>query len=232
MQKKKGIADITFLIDATGSMQDCIDGLKENINVFIDKLNDRQLPLKEWRAKIVSYRDFDVDGDDWYTDNSFVTSEAELRAQLSSIEAYGGMDEPESLLDALHKLCSNVPFEPSPQEVDANKWRFRGEAARVIIIFTDASFHDTIKYPEGEGGKVADIVDILQNEGFFTFFFAPALPCYEELTEVDKCEWEALDEPFDESLAALSSDNAAFQDILKAMAKTISLSAPQETVAL
>ena len=213
-------------------MQDCIDGLKANINVFIDKLNDRQLPLKEWRAKIVTYRDFNVDGDDWYTDNPFVTTEEELRTQLGSIEAYGGMDEPESLLDALHKLCTNVPFEPSPQEVDPNKWRYRGEAARVVIIFTDASFHDTMKYPEGDGGKIADIIDMLQNERFFTFFFAPALPCYEELTEVDKCEWHDLAEPFDESLAALSSDQESFQKILVALAKNITVSAPQETVAL
>ena len=54
-KKVKGIADIVFLVDATGSMAACIEQLKTNIGTFIDSLsgkdpNSKQV-LKEYRAK-------------------------------------------------------------------------------------------------------------------------------------------------------------------------------------
>ena len=36
--KKKGVADIVFLIDVSGSMQPCLDALKENIGVLVDHM--------------------------------------------------------------------------------------------------------------------------------------------------------------------------------------------------
>ncbi len=37
-EKTKGVVDIVFLVDITGSMQHCIDALKANISAFIDSL--------------------------------------------------------------------------------------------------------------------------------------------------------------------------------------------------
>src|SRR5207253_10259760 len=74
--KAKGVVDIVFLLDATGSMQPCIDALKDNIAKFIDSLTEggpnNQLPVRDWRGRVVGYRDLPADGDGWYVDNPFV----------------------------------------------------------------------------------------------------------------------------------------------------------------
>ena len=49
--------DFIFLIDGTLSMQPCMDSLKANINVFLDELMGEQSVLRDWRGKVVTYRD-------------------------------------------------------------------------------------------------------------------------------------------------------------------------------
>src|SRR4051812_37123874 len=107
--KTKGVVDIVFLLDITGSMQPCIDALKEHIKVFIRSLTTKDAnnsnPVRDWRAKAVGYRDAEVDSD-WYVDNPFVRDPVQLTAQLAALEAKGGGDEPETLLDALYKVST------------------------------------------------------------------------------------------------------------------------------
>src|SRR6185312_8935960 len=37
--KTKGVADLVFVVDVSGSMAPCIDALRKNIEVFIDSLS-------------------------------------------------------------------------------------------------------------------------------------------------------------------------------------------------
>ena len=55
--------DIVFLIDATGSMTDCIDAIRTSIGLFFDTLDSDWSPIKDWRARVVGYRDANCDGD-------------------------------------------------------------------------------------------------------------------------------------------------------------------------
>ena len=60
-KKSKGVVDIVFLMDATASMTDCIDALKQNVSTFVDSMCDttnQENPVRDWRAKVVGYRDF------------------------------------------------------------------------------------------------------------------------------------------------------------------------------
>src|SRR5688500_7523895 len=61
--KSKGVADIVFLVDVSGSMSTCIDALRKNIEMFIDSLShgdaNNAAPVKDWRGKVVGYRDLD-----------------------------------------------------------------------------------------------------------------------------------------------------------------------------
>ncbi|MBA3774289.1 MAG: VWA domain-containing protein [Ramlibacter sp.] len=101
--KTKGVADIVFLIDVSGSMASCIDALRKNIEVFIDSLNrgdaNNAAPVCDWRGKVVGYRGIEAAKDDglpWIHDHPFVRDAASLKVQLSSLQAAGGGDEPES----------------------------------------------------------------------------------------------------------------------------------------
>jgi hypothetical protein len=111
--KTKGVADIVFVVDISGSMAPCIDALRQNIEAFVESLSredaNNASPVKDWRAKVVGYRDFDSadsEGLPWIVDNSFVRDTSELKAQLAALEANGGGDEPESLLDTLYKVAT------------------------------------------------------------------------------------------------------------------------------
>ena len=146
-QKKRSIADIVFLIDATGSMAPCIDDLKKNIESFIDTLAtgnaNNSSPIKDWRGKVVGYRDFTSATAPAYLDNQFVRDAGALKSQLASLQAIEGEDEPESLLDALYMVANN-PATGKGDPEDANKWRYRSEAARVVASYRSRS---TTRWP-------------------------------------------------------------------------------------
>src|SRR5262249_62077712 len=58
--KVKGVADIVFLIDATGSMGPCISAVKQNIKTFVGTMTTPDpnggAVVKDWRAQGVRDR--------------------------------------------------------------------------------------------------------------------------------------------------------------------------------
>ncbi len=76
---------------------------------------------------------------------------APSRRSSARCDANGGGDEPESLLDALYTVAAMEAVPKGSQSEDPAKWRYRSDAARVVIVFTDASFKETMSIPAGEG---------------------------------------------------------------------------------
>ena len=107
--KVRGVADIVFLIDVTGSMQPCIDALRDNIRGFIETLSSKDAnsgsPVRDWRARVVGYRDFPADGEaNWLVDNEFVRDASALGDQLSRLVAEGGGEGVDEQLGAAEVL--------------------------------------------------------------------------------------------------------------------------------
>jgi hypothetical protein len=238
--KTKGVADIVFLIDVTGSMATCIDALRTNIEAFIDTLSrgdaNNAAPVRDWRAKVVGYRDIESsesDGLPWIVDNAFVRDAGALRSQLATLQAAGGGDEPESLLDALFTVASMEAVPKGSQSEDAGKWRYRSDAARVVIVFTDASFKETLLVPEAKGGSLQDVANVIMANRIILSLFAPNFEGYDRLSQIDKSEWEVVE--FEglnpqQALQRFTSDPVNFRNTLKQLAASVSRSA--ETVAL
>jgi hypothetical protein len=238
--KTKGVADIVFLIDISGSMAPCIDALRRNIEAFIDSLShgdaNNAAPVRDWRGKIVGYRDFEADqaaGLPWIVDNDFVRDAAALKAQLGTLQANGGGDEPESLLDALYKVASMEASPKGFQTEEPLKWRYRSEAARVVIVFTDASFKETMSIPEAKGGSLQDVANLVMANRIILSLFAPNFEGYDRLSQIDKSEWEVVEYEglnAQEALQKFTSDPVNFRNTLKQLAASVSRSAA--TVAL
>ncbi|WP_128565627.1 vWA domain-containing protein [Methylobacterium crusticola] len=238
--KTKGVADIVFLIDISGSMSPCIDALRHNVEVFVESLSrgdaNNAAPVKDWRAKVVGYRDFETAGSEgipWIIDHSFVRDASNLKAQLATLQAAGGGDEPESLLDALYKVAAMEAVPKGSQSVEPGKWRYRSDAARVVIVFTDASFKETMSIPEAKGGSLQDVANIVMANRIILSLFAPNFEGYDRLSQIDKSEWEVVE--FEglspqEALQKFTSDPVNFRTTLKQLAASVSRSA--ETVAL
>ncbi len=238
-EKVKGVVDIVFLLDVTGSMQACLDGLKRNIETFIDTLTTGDAnncsPVKDWRSRVVGYRDFEVDIEP-FVDSPFVRNVDELKSQLNALEAIGGGDEPEGLLDALYKV-SEAGETGADDAEEGGKWRYRKSAARVVVIFTDASYKPTMTIPECVGGTFDDVANSLANNRVILSIFAPDMECYDLLAEVDKAEFEALEldpaidgDSYPRALERYTSNQENFVETLKMLARSISKSS--ETPAL
>lgn len=238
--RTRGVADIVFLVDVTGSMAPIIDALRRNIEVFVDSLShgdaNNAAPVKDWRGKVVGYRDIDhseAEGLPWIEDHPFVRDAVALKAQLGTLKAQGGADEPESLLDALYTIATMEATPKGAQSEDPNRWRYRSEAARVVVVFTDASFKETLQIPQAKGGNLQDVANVVMANRIILSLFAPNFEGYDRLSQIDKSEWEVVEyeglSP-QEALQRYTADAANFRTTLRQLAASVSKSA--ETVAL
>lgn len=235
--KVTGVVDLVFLIDATGSMAHCIEAIKGNIKVFVKTMvegeggaNSAGPVVKDFRIKVVGFRDANCDSP-WIVENPFTSSVDEVYAHLGDLEATGGGDEPESLLDALHKVsCMGQTDAGAP--ADPQRWRYRRDAARIVVIFTDASFHPEMAYPEARGGGLEDVVNAANNQRVIVEYFVPDMPCYgDSLSRIDGANGHLI--PYDPSndrgaviaLESYTRDKANFAKVMQALAKTVSKSA-------
>jgi hypothetical protein len=228
------------MVDVSGSMAPIIDALRRNIEIFIDSLSqgdaNNAAPVKDWRGKIVGYRDIEAADSEnlpWIIENPFVRDAAALKAQLAGLEAAGGGDEPESLLDALYKVATMEAVPKGTQTEDPGKWRYRSDAARVVVVFTDASFKETMSLPEAKGGSLQDVANMIMANRIILSLFAPNFEGYDRLSQIDKSEWEVVEyeglSP-QEALQRFTADPVNFRTTLKQLAASVSRSA--ETVAL
>jgi hypothetical protein len=232
----KGVVDLVFLLDVSGSMQECIDAVKGSIGSFINTLSsanaNNEMPVKDWRIKICGYRDHADDSNDWFVDHPFVRDVPTLLAQLDAptMQASGGGDEPESLLDALYKVAKME--QAGAQETDLpDRWRPRGAATRVVVFFTDASFKSPMTIPEGAGGAVQDVIAAVMGSRIILCGFAPETEGYMELATADRTEMNFISREGEnpvEALKALSADAGGFVKLMQQLAKTISKSAAVE----
>jgi len=236
MPKVKGVVDIVFLLDVTGSMGPCIDGLKANINTFVDVLTTKSAnndsPVKDWRAKVVGYRDFELTDYPPFEDNPFVNDVEPLRAQLAAQHADGGGDEPESLLDALYKVAT-MGETARGETPDPGKWRDMSEAKRVVVVFTDASYKPEMVLPEARGGRLDDVKTAITSNKVILSIFAPDLPCYHDLAAIDKSELEPIEDTgagYPEALSRYTQDQENFKQTMIMLAKTVSQPTPTETL--
>ena len=118
--------DILFLLDATGSMEDEIEQIKDTLLSISSRISD--LPSQpDLRLGMVAYRDR---GDDFVTRVfDFERNAARFLETIRGVDAHGGGDDPEALNQALHAAV----HEPG--------WRLEEDAVRLIFLIADAPPH-------------------------------------------------------------------------------------------
>ena len=232
-EKVKGVVDIVFLMDATGSMGNCIDKLKENVMVFfkslteIDPKNQTIPPVKDWRAKVVGFRDVDVDGVNWLEGNSFTRNVGEIERQLAALHADGGGDAPESLLDAIYKVADEPKSGKGVEQPDA--WRHRSEAARAIIAFTDAPYKPKMTAPGIAGGDTKSLRNLCLQERVLLTIVSPKGiddAGFEGLAAIRYANWIGVprsqtDDTHQSPIDEFVNDEKALKKTIEVLAKTL-----------
>ena len=166
----KGVVDIVFLLDVTGSMGPAIIELGKNMMNFINNIDPNT--VKDYKVKVVSFGDFELDEDDIKFDISraFTDDPAELYKQFEDvielIKKKGGKDIPESSQDALYKTI---------QDGYSADW---SERTRVLVLFTDAISKEIQKDTIGgidlpNDDKIQMLADMVNDNRVRTFIYAP-----------------------------------------------------------
>jgi hypothetical protein len=189
----KGVVDIVFCIDASSSMQPCIDAVRRHVVEFIRGLESNANQKMDWRIDYVAHscdeggtifrmnslRHAGVDlWDQIYHRGGqglFTTSLGDFQRALQSVEVFGD----EATLVALDTAL-DFP------------WRPRGRCHRVVVCLTDEPF-ETNAAKGLQTEKMPILLDKLQKLGVMLYLMAPPSNGFDRLSEVDKCEYEVLD---------------------------------------
>lgn len=130
----KGVADIAFVIDTTGSMGDEISNVVKNINAFTDKLATEY--NVDVNYALVEYKDIVADGEDStivhnQNGSNWFTSSESFKNKMLSLRVSGGGDRPESVIDALET---------------ARRLDYRATSEKFVILLTDADYKTENRY--------------------------------------------------------------------------------------
>lgn len=205
--KTKGVADIVFCFDCTGSMTEIINSVKDNVSKLIEGFGTYQVDL-DWRARCLGYRDFEVDDEYLINDRPFVDTEEDLKAQIAGMEAkeYTGGDEPESTLDAIWYATK--------------KSDWRDNCHKIVVVFTDATTKPvndkTLIEVEGSDGDLDVLAQELNVKHIKLFLWGLKDPVYEILKKIPRADIYQLENP-EEDYKELD-----FSTLMETIGKTIS----------
>lgn len=217
----KGVVDVVFCLDASGSMAPCIDSLRRNLGAFLDGLGggwnkhfDCRLDFLahscDESGMIVRSNSLRNQGVQLYTNlygptrnsASFFTSEpASIRFALEELEAFGD----EAMLVALD-TCLDFP------------WRARSGCHRVVVLLTDEPLESNAAAID-QKRMIGAIIDKIQALGVMLFLVAPRSAGFDELAEADKSQYQQISQKRD-GLGSLD-----FSRVLAHIGKSVSTSA-------
>ncbi len=156
--------DVLFLIDATGSMGDEIDRLKESVTAVARRVDGLEVN-PDLRLGMTVYRDR---GDAYVTRTfDFTPDVAAFNDALATVEAGGGGDTPEDLNAALHEALT------------APAWR-GDDTVKLVFLIADAPPHldyqdgpdyaDDVRTAARQGVKIQPIASSgLDDQGEYVF---------------------------------------------------------------
>jgi len=227
MPKVKGRANVAFILDVSGSMQDCIENLKANLldlSGQISTISTEQYGVAEpdISYNVLGYRDLTTNEPEEYKivkmGNDFTSDLDKIKNFFSDekMQAVGGGDEPESALDALFIATKEMNWE-------------KGKL-HIIILFTDASTKKKL-HPTTTDGTALDeessmnvLFEELASKKIKLMIFGPkGISEYNRITKLDNCEYKEM-ENGEDTLKNFKDEFLFKEEIVKEIAMTVSQS--------
>jgi len=212
-------ADIVFCIDASASMKPCFDMLQESLGSMTAGLTGGN-SLWDVRFEFIAhsacengtvrhnsvFNEGAVDALYQESQSKFFTDSIDVfRQRLAAIEMQGD----EAPLVALD-VALDMP------------WRDPSKCHRVVILLTDEPFEEGALIPF-QLEKLPEIIKKIQELKVLLFIVAPESSVFDQLSQVDKSEYEVLTSRND------GMRNVDFTQLLGAIGKSVSVSNLQET---
>jgi len=161
----RGVADIVFCIDHSGSMEHCINGVKNHIRDFIATLENMSgNVVVDWRIGLVLYTSKEI---------RFLN----LTQDLSAIR---------EVLSEKNKKSNE--FTPGAIDFAVTNTSWRGRSHRVIVVFTDESLKEgwSNDEPDMGAGKFNELLIKLATAKIQLLYFGPYCDYYNEFNMVPK----------------------------------------------
>lgn len=222
MAKVKGVADIVFLFDCTGSMEPYIENVKNNVTSLIDGFNATPNVKLDWRVRAMGYKDFFED-EDYLIDGFDFTDSLDVFAnnQLARLQADGGGDEKESTLDAIWYAIKKSDWRP--------------KCTKVIVVFTDAGtkgLHERTMDDLCVVDGVEYLMQELQKNRIYLFMYCKKDPDYDAISKIERTEVHQYNELKELLPKEEESKNEKFKSLLEKIGKTVSASINTENKTL
>lgn len=179
VSSRKKPLDLVFLIDISGSMGGCIQGLLKNIETFIEQLMKGDInnePIDDLRVKIVGFEEYSLSRKNtWYREREFSSDLNELRSDLRYLgQNMGGT---ENALDALWYVVNELGV---GNVASSSPFRQKGEAARAVILFTDEAPPYNLRFlaPGCSGKSLSDLIQAIEDAEINLTVVAKEPPMY------------------------------------------------------
>lgn len=176
--------DFVFLIDQTGSMQSYIDAIRKQMFEFTKNIKGRGI---DYTLSLVVYSDY-IDYVEQPTENV-----NDFTKWLGEIKAKGGGDVKENSLEAFETAVKKIKYRPS-----ANK---------VLVIVTDAPYHQRGEEGVGTSDQTTEsIIKLLKENDARVFCITPPyLEEYKQIAEATRGNTYDMDYPFNAILNNFSN---------------------------
>ncbi|MCX6282057.1 MAG: VWA domain-containing protein [Bacteroidetes bacterium] len=195
ISKIKGIADIVFCIDFSGSMSDCIAGVKDHISRFVSSLEAGNPNMViDWRIGFCGYSDID------FVKYDFTKDVRDFSEKLAVANTEGG-DE----------------FTPGAIDFCISDFNWRPVSNKFLIVFTDESLttggsEELISVGKD---KFPDLLNKISESHIRFFFFGPDCPYYKQFQTLSRTFVTTVNGSFGE---------IDFSTLLSSLGKTVSQS--------
>ncbi|MBI5409174.1 MAG: VWA domain-containing protein [Nitrospirae bacterium] len=167
-QKIKGVADIVFCVDASGSMSPCIDGLKDHIASFLEGISsNKNLESVDWRLGFLAH-----DSETFYV-KEFVNDINDFKTALKGVTTGGD----EFTLPALD-WCVDFPWRENSQ--------------RVVVLFTDETL-ETGADPGRQRSRLRELTEKIMGLRVMVYFVGPDCPEYKSIADLPRCYFNPVD---------------------------------------
>ncbi|MCF2848919.1 S8 family serine peptidase [Pseudoalteromonas sp. ACER1] len=173
--------DIMFLIDVSGSYDDDISNLKTQADAILDNLTGRGINVA---FGVSAFSDFPIDGygsagsgdEAFYLLQEVTTNVDDVKSGITSLETFYGGDYQESQLEGLYQVATGAGRDINDDgqytdagEISPSSIGWREGALKVVLLATDAAFHDSDLETDYPGAGFTQVISELQDNGITVF---------------------------------------------------------------
>ncbi|QJW99484.1 vWA domain-containing protein [Frigoriglobus tundricola] len=195
----KGVVDVVFCLDASGSMAPCIDGVRRNLDGFLDALAGDANRKIDCRLDFLAHS-CGEDGD-------LVRSVSLRKSGADLIQAlYGQVPQPAAFFttdrDAIRRGLKELTVYGDEAMLVALDmaldfpWRPQAGCHRVVVVLTDEPLEANAIWSLQQT-KLDAIIDKVQKLGVKLYLVGPNSAGLDTLAEADKCLYQKSAQTYD-----------------------------------